>query len=339
MARNWTGAARGAQMRFFVFAYCAGRFLIEFYRGDAGRGFLGPLSTSQWLALGAGLVFLGLPKVRVAALAAVLLLWPAPASASDLETGFQQLYNLRFSEAQQVFRDYQEAKPGDPLGPAAEAAGLAFREFHRLGLLASKNFLGSRPAIDGPALMPDAQIRRDLMAALERAEAGAEQRLKTDPRDADAWFALTLAQGLRADYAYLVEKRGLAALMSARQSDAHAKRLLAIAPEYFDAYLPLGVTNYILGSLPGVQRFVLRLGGVSGNKRKGLEQLEVAAQKGRLLQPFARILLALIAVREKQPERARPLLLQLQEQFPGNTIFASELAALGPRERGTAGSR
>ncbi len=35
----------------FVTMYGAGRFLLEFLRGDADRGFWGPLSTSQWLSL------------------------------------------------------------------------------------------------------------------------------------------------------------------------------------------------------------------------------------------------------------------------------------------------
>lgn len=35
----------------FVTLYAAGRFLLEFLRGDVDRGFFGPLSTSQWLSL------------------------------------------------------------------------------------------------------------------------------------------------------------------------------------------------------------------------------------------------------------------------------------------------
>ncbi len=35
----------------FLFIYAVLRFVIEFYRGDPARGFLGPLSTSQWLSI------------------------------------------------------------------------------------------------------------------------------------------------------------------------------------------------------------------------------------------------------------------------------------------------
>lgn len=41
----------GALFLAFISFYAAGRFLLEFLRGDASRGFWGPLSTSQWLSL------------------------------------------------------------------------------------------------------------------------------------------------------------------------------------------------------------------------------------------------------------------------------------------------
>ena len=46
----------------FAFAglYSAGRFFLEFLRGDANRGFWGPFSTSQWLSLLVLLVFTAL---------------------------------------------------------------------------------------------------------------------------------------------------------------------------------------------------------------------------------------------------------------------------------------
>jgi len=44
--------------------------------------------------------------------------------------------------------------------------------------------------------------------------------------------------------------------------------------------------------------------------------------------PFAKILLALSALREKKPEVARAQLNELVAEFPENPVFASELAKL-----------
>lgn len=270
----------------------------------------------------------------LAAALALVLLAPTGAVATgaapapELEAGFQLLYNLQFESAEKKFREYQARHVGDPLGFAAEASGLAFREFYRLGLLRSKTLLGSKPPQDGPSPKPDEELRRRFYAALARTQTLAEQRLKKDSRDQDAWFSLALASGLSADYTYLVEKRSWASLNYAREADERARRLLELNPAYFDAYLPVGVTNYILANLPFHQRLFVRLTGISGSKPKAIQQLELVAQRGDLLKPFARILLALMSLREGDRARARKLLLELKQEFPGNSIFPMELAML-----------
>jgi hypothetical protein len=102
--------------------------------------------------------------------------------------------------------------------------------------------------------------------------------------------------------------------------------LLKVAPEAADAYLGLGTANYIIGSLPGTRRLFLGFAGIHGDKKKGIEQLETAAKYGHYLRPFAKILLALTALREKTPEVARAQLTELVAEFPENSLFASELA-------------
>ncbi|HEX9760894.1 MAG TPA: hypothetical protein VGA40_08235 [Candidatus Acidoferrales bacterium] len=57
--------------------------------------------------------------------------------------------------------------------------------------------------------------------------------------------------------------------------------------------------------------------------------MQIAAARGRYLRPFAKILLALVALREKQPELARTQLIELVAEFPQNPLFAKELAKLG----------
>jgi len=43
-----------------LYIYSIGRFVIEFARGDSDRGFLGPLSTSQWISVVMFLIAVGL---------------------------------------------------------------------------------------------------------------------------------------------------------------------------------------------------------------------------------------------------------------------------------------
>ncbi len=50
------GLLHGRLVFVYGFLYALVRFVDEFWRGDAARGFWGPLSTSQWLSLGVAVV-------------------------------------------------------------------------------------------------------------------------------------------------------------------------------------------------------------------------------------------------------------------------------------------
>jgi hypothetical protein len=131
---------------------------------------------------------------------------------------------------------------------------------------------------------------------------------------------------MQADYASLIDKRQIESLKKIREADAYSKKLLEVAPDAADAYLTLGAANYIIGSLPTPKRFFLHFVGIHGDKNAGIQQLEIAADHGHYLRPFAKILLAMAALREKKPEVARAQLSELVAEFPENPLFAGELA-------------
>jgi len=66
----------------------------------------------------------------------------------------------------------------------------------------------------------------------------------------------------------VVEKRNLAALSTIKMSRALAEKLLAENPSYYDAYLAVGVENYLLGITSAPIRWLLRLGGHQTDKKK-----------------------------------------------------------------------
>lgn len=250
---------------------------------------------------------------------------PAP---QPLDIGYRSLYNLDFTGAQEAFSTWEQQHPDSPLGPASEAAELLFSEFERLGVLESQFYENDTSFAARKKLSPDPEVRKKFDAALERADKLAHSRLASDPRDHDALFALTLSSGLRADYAALIEKRNLASLHYTRESTAWANQLLAVHPDCYDAHLAGGISKYLIGSMAAPMRWILRIGGVSGDKKEGISELQLTAQRGHYLAPFARILLAIAYVREKDKARARETLASLRDEFPKNLLFAREIARL-----------
>jgi hypothetical protein len=253
---------------------------------------------------------------------------PKVAVISPLDHGFSGLYNLDFAGAQKDFSTWQLQHPDDPMGPVSEAAGLLFSEFNRSGVLEAQ-FYENDEAFDGrPKLTPDPELRDHFQNAIGRAESLAHARLAKDPKDRDALFALTLSSGLQADYAALIEKRNLASLHFTKQASVSAQQLLAVCNDCYDALLATGFSKYIIGSMAAPVRWILRMGGLPSDKQGGIADLQTTAQHGHYLAPFARILLAVAYVREKDKPRALQLLADLRRDFPGNSLFPREIAHL-----------
>jgi hypothetical protein len=246
----------------------------------------------------------------------------------EIETGFRLLYELKPEAARAQFDVWKKSHPEDPLGSASEAASYLFEECYRQGILTSEFFLDDNLFLGKTALKPDQALRAAFFSAVQRAQALAQLQLKRNPDDANALFVMTLSVGMEADYASLVDKHQLKSLRMIQEADRYAKKLLAVAPDAADAYFILGAANYIIGSLPGHKRFFLKFRGIRGDKSGGLQQLEIAAARGQYLRPFAKILLALAALREKKIDVARAQLTALVTEFPQNRIFSAELAKL-----------
>ncbi len=272
--------------------------------------------------------------LTVAILTGLSLCLAAHAAPADidvntaLDRGFSGLYNLDFSAAQKDFSSYQTQHPDDPIGPVSEAAGFLFSEFNRLGVLEMQFFDSDAAFAARSKLSPDPILKDRFQAAIDHAQALARARLNRDAKDRDALFALTLANGLEADYAALIEKHNLASLHYTKEATTWAQQLLAICNDCADALVATGFSKYIIGSMSAPVRWLLHMGGLAGNKQAGIADLQTTAAHGHYLAPFARVLLAIAYVRDKDKGRALEVLNGLRSQFPGNTLFPREIARL-----------
>jgi len=113
-----------------------------------------------------------------------------------------------------------------------------------------------------------------------------------------------------------------------KSSRSVAEKLIAIDPEFNDAYLAIGIENYVLGLRSAPTRWVLRLSGAETDRNKGIADLKITAEKGRYLAPYAQILLTIAAFRDHDVAAARSLLSELVREFPQNQLYRTELARL-----------
>jgi hypothetical protein len=240
------------------------------------------------------------------------------------------MYNLDFQGAHQSFESYERARPADPLGPVSNAAAYLFSEFNRLHILEVELFTDTRKFETREKQSPDPAIRTAFEKELDSARQLAQRVLARSPRDSNALFAEVLADGLRGDYLALIEKRNLAGLSYMKAGRLRSEKLIAMNPSYYDAYLAIGVENYLLGVNAAPVRWILRMGGAETNKDRGIANLRLTAEKGHYLAPYARLLLAVAALRDDNRAAARNLLADLSREFPGNGLYQTELARIKP---------
>lgn len=246
------------------------------------------------------------------------------AEPASLEAGYQHMYNLQFADAHQTFSAWESQHPADPLGPASDAAAYLFTEFDRLHILQSEFFTHDAHFITDHKLTPDPALKEKFEADLDKAAALAEG----ESQDANARFASVLCHGLRSDYLALIEKRYVASFKEMKTARTLAEQLLAAHPNFYDAWIAVGVENYMLSIKSAPLRWLLRMGGGETDRAVGLKRLQITAEKGHFLLPFARLLLAVASLREHDTMQARDILEALAREFPSNPLFVQELARL-----------
>jgi hypothetical protein len=238
------------------------------------------------------------------------------------------MYNLEFKDAHQTFQAYVKAHPEDPFGPTADGAAYLFDEFDRLGVLQTALFVDDEKFKGREKPTPDPGLREKFYGSIGQSQKLADAVLARSPNDRNALFATVLNLGLESDYVALVEKRDLASLAYTKRAGLEAEKLLAVNPDCYDAYLAIGVENYVLGLNPAPVRWLLRLYGAETDKDSGIQKLQLTAAKGHYLLPFARLLLAVAALRDKKREQAKELLQNLLQEFPNNGLYRRELLRL-----------
>lgn len=247
---------------------------------------------------------------------------------TPLDQGYRDMYNLAFTDAHHCFAEWERIHPDDPMGPVSDAAAYLFFEFDRLNILRSEFFTKDKTFLNSKKLFPDPAIKRAFETALGRSKDLAEARLRRAPNDKAALLATVLRLALHSNYEALVDKQYWSALQLTKQTRSYAEKLLAQYPDCYDADLAIGVENYLLSQKAAPVRWFLQMTGAHTDQSMGLAKLRLVADRGHFLKPYAKILLAIAALRNNDKGEAKRLLMDLAAQFPRNDLFQSELKKL-----------
>jgi tetratricopeptide (TPR) repeat protein len=261
-------------------------------------------------------------------LACLLAAVPIATVRELVSRGYEHFYNLEYQQALADFEGAAAQEPGVPDLHNHIAQALLYSEMHRNGALESEMVSGNNSFLRRPAMNPPPEIQQRFHDEIRTAMELSQARLREDPADTGALYAMGVAHGLRANYNFLVRKAWRDALRDATAGRKLHNRVTELEPANVDARLMQGVHDYVVGSLPLFYRMLGFVVGFRGDKSRGLRTLEEVARNGSVNRLDASFLLCALYRREGQPRRALPLLEELARRFPRNYLLRFEQAQM-----------
>ena len=275
------------------------------------------------------LVTLALPIVALPALAQPVNTHTDPINLTpQVREAHEHFYNLDYDGALTRFEAIQKANPQSVIATGYVLMVLIFRELYHQDLLdttyyAHDSFLTSKRSVPVP------QATRDRIEQLTNsAIAMADQQIKDNPSNANAYFARGYARGMHAAFITLVDHSYVAAARQGLASRNDSEQALKIDPDYADAKMAMGIQQFAVASLPRILRIMIGITGVTGNKEKGLDLLRESAAHGLVTNIESRTALSLFLRHDARYPEALAVQHGLAVEYPRDYLFRLEEANL-----------
>jgi tetratricopeptide (TPR) repeat protein len=244
------------------------------------------------------------------------------------QEAFQHFYDLDYAGAQTRFAKIAAEHPEDPIAADYLLNNAVFQELYRLDLLDTTLYVQDGFLSGKHGVTEDQKTTAHIEALYHHALQLADARLAKNPNDTDALFARGFGTSLETVYIGMVEKKYTAALKMALAARRDNDQVLRNDPKYVDAYLIVGVHEYVLGSLALPFKILAGIVGIHGSKSKGLAELRRVGQYGIINSVSARTALSIFLRREAHYMQAIAVIDGLEQQYPRNFLFALENANL-----------
>jgi tetratricopeptide (TPR) repeat protein len=260
---------------------------------------------------------------------ALIALAPRLAAQESLAAeGFDHFYNLEFDQASADFEKAIAQNPDSPDLHNHLAQTIVFREMYRDGALESELVSGTNSFLRRSKLNPAPETEKRFLDEIGKAMALSEARLKKNPNDTGALYALGISYGLRSNYYWVVKKAWHDSLKDATAARRLHNRVSELEPNNVDARLVEGLDDYIVGSLPWGWRMLGFLVGIHGDRERGIRTVQEVARNGTLNRVEAEVFLGALYRRENRPRQAIPLVTDLIQRFPRNFLLRLELSQM-----------
>jgi tetratricopeptide (TPR) repeat protein len=248
--------------------------------------------------------------------------------SDPVATAIDHLRNLEYAQAIQQLQSWLETRPEDLRAHNYLGISVLYQEMFHRGVLESRVYGQGGDIFKAAKVAVAPEFQKQLLSILGKAQGLADQRAKSNPKDKEALYWAGVTHGTRATYHFTLRKEYMPALHESTEALKLHRTLLELDPNYVDAYLIVGMNNYIVGSLPWYIKVLASLTGRHGDRAEGIRQVKRVTEEGNYAREDARLMLAVVYQREKMYREALKVYDEMARDHPRNYLLSCESAAL-----------
>ena len=220
---------------------------------------------------------------------------------SEVLNALDDIYNLRFNEAEKKFKKIQSSDPDDPQGYFYES------------LIYFYKALPSR----------DEKLFNKYMDMTDKVIEISEDALDKNENDYDALYYKGMSHSYRSLLMLSLNKNLLKAASNGNDGYRILTALVEKKPDYYDAYMGLGLYKIAIGFVPEKFQWLLTLIGFDGNIKEGRSLLEKSLNNGVYTKVDSKVFLSIFSLKERDVKDDMSLLYskQLTEAYPESPVF------------------
>ncbi len=242
--------------------------------------------------------------------------------------GFDHVYSLDYDDAQRTFENLRQQYPQHPGPPLYLALTVWQRELFRRQDLVLDRFVSPEFFTQATGQQMPAEDRNAFIRYIGESEALCQTILKAKPGDRDARYFLGAVHGALAAFALTIDHDKREAFRHGKQAYQYHMGIVVEQPDYYDAYVTLGLYEYVVANLPWYMRWIAQIAGYKGTEEQSFKYLRTAATKSQFVSVNARSLLVVFCLRERMYEEALENAEFLQRRYPRNFLLHFNVARI-----------
>ncbi len=244
-----------------------------------------------------------------------------PAFMAEARKGFEQIYNLDYRDAFRTFSDLKARNPSHPAPPLYLASVVWLEELFDRNELDLDNFIAPGYFTQPSARKISPADRKAFFDYMASCESLCTDLLKKDPNNADARYFLGSMYGVFGAFAITIDHSYSDAFSKGKKAYKYHSALIEQKPDFYDAYMSVGLYEYVVDNLPWYIKWIAVIVGYRGSQERGFQYLTQAAEKGVYAADDARVLQMVLYVREKRFPDALANVRTLRGKYPKNFIL------------------